>query len=707
MHWNRSTFAYSRVWAAIGYLLAAVTVTPSQVAAEEAQAGSQPQARPPARAGSAEIGAKTIRVMSFNIWVGGEASKQPLERTAAVIRAARADLVGLQEARGESVAGKRPDNGRKLADMLGWHYFDQDEDCAVLSRFEIVEPTPSKYGVKLALAPGRFAYFFNTHLSHAPYQPYQLLGIPYGDGAFIRTEAEAVSAALAARGKQVQSLVEEMQPALRSGLPVFLTGDFNEPSHLDWTEATASAKLCPLAVAWPSTRAVMAAGLTDAFRALWPDPVRRPACTWTPTTKPTDPKDHHDRIDFVFFAGNDVRVLAANVVGEDLANADVAVQPYPSDHRAVTALFELGPGAPSPRGIVVPWMDLASDPVHRVVVDKEKGQYLGHPTTVLLEDGRTILAVYPKGHGKGAIVLKRSLDGGRTWSERLPTPASWATSQETPTIHRLVDPSGKKRLVLFSGLYPIRSAVSEDDGATWSELEPIGGFGGIVAMASVVELRTGQGHSMALFHDDGRYLRATAPRPAGSAPAFCVYKSLSTDGGLHWSEPAVVTKSDSVHLCEPGALRSPGGGEIALLLRENSRTRNSFVVISRDEGVTWSEPRELPGALTGDRHVARYAPDGRLFVTFRDMAHESPTRGDWVGWVGRYEDILEGGEGQLRVRLQKNHKGMDCGYAGLELLPDGTFVATSYGHWTAGEPPYVICVRFRLEELDALQHATK
>jgi hypothetical protein len=35
------------------------------------------------------------------------------------------------------------------------------------------------------------------------------------------------------------------------------------------------------------------------------------------------------------------------------------------------------------------------------------------------------------------------------------------------------------------------------------------------------------------------------------------------------------------------------------------------------------------------------------------------------------------------------------------LLPDGTFVATTDGHWTAGEPPYIVRVRFTLGELDA------
>jgi hypothetical protein len=136
------------------------------------------------------------------------------------------------------------------------------------------------------------------------------------------------------------------------------------------------------------------------------------------------------------------------------------------------------------------------------------------------------------------------------------------------------------------------------------------------------------------------------------------------------------------------------------LLRENSRRKNSHVTFSDDEGRTWTEPRELPGSLTGDRHTARYAPDGRLFVSLRDTTLESPTKGDWVAWVGTYEDVAKGREGQYRVRLMKNHKDADCAYPGVEVLPDGTVVATTYGHWTRGEPPYVVSVRLKLEELD-------
>ena len=350
--------------------------------------------------------------------------------------------------------------------------------------------------------------------------------------------------------------------------------------------------------------------------------------------------------------------------------------------------------AGKPTGYSIPLIDLAGETYRQIIVDKEPGQYLGHPTTVLLEDNKTIIAVYPKGHGRGAIVMKKSTDGGLTWSKRLAVPENWATSKEVPTLYRTIDLQGKKRLIMFSGLYPIRMAVSEDDGRNWTPLRPIGDFGGVVAMASLIRLKNGE--YMALFHDDGRFLRG-----AGKTTQFQVFKTISKDGGMTWSQPEVIAEHPQAHLCEPGAIRSPDGKQIAVLLRENSRKFNSFVIFSNDEGRTWTKPVELPGALTGDRHTGKYAPDGRLFITFRDTTHQSPTKGDWVGWVGTYKDIVNGREGQYRVRLMDNHKDADCAYPGLELLPDGTFVTTTYGHWIEGEQPFIVSVRFKLEEIDA------
>jgi photosystem II stability/assembly factor-like uncharacterized protein len=221
-----------------------------------------------------------------------------------------------------------------------------------------------------------------------------------------------------------------------------------------------------------------------------------------------------------------------------------------------------------------------------------------------------------KGHGKGPIQFKKSTDGGLTWSDRLPTPKNWETSLETPTIHQL----NGNRLILFSGLYPIRSAISDDNGATWSPLAPIGDFGGIVAMSSVIKLKNG--NYMAVFHDDGRFFQKT---PAEKR-AFIVYKTISTDNGQTWQKPIAIAQHTEAHLCEPGLLRSPNGKQIAMLLRENSRKFNSFVTFSDDEGQSWSTPREVPTDLTGDRHVAIYTKNKKLFITFRETVEAASAR---------------------------------------------------------------------------------
>jgi hypothetical protein len=348
-------------------------------------------------------------------------------------------------------------------------------------------------------------------------------------------------------------------------------------------------------------------------------------------------------------------------------------------------------------------IDLDGRTNHHVVVDREKGQYLGHPTTCLLEDGKTILCVYPKGHGRGGIVYKRSNDGGATWTDRLPTPKNWMTSREVPTLHRVIGPDGTKRIIMWSGLHPARLAVTEDDGKTWSPLKKAGDWGGIVVMGFVEPLKTGRGHYVAMFHDDGRFFTASSKR---SKPVrFTLYKTFSTDGGLTWSKPEAVWSGTDVHLCEPGCIRSPDGSQLAVLLRENARRKNSHIIFSNDEGKTWTQPREVPFSLTGDRHTGKYGPDGRLFISFRAKGSKRqkvarPFEGDWVGWVGTYDDLARGTEGEYFIRLKDNKKGSDCAYPGVEILPNGMFVTTTYGHWDAGQSPYIRSIRFTLKQLD-------
>lgn len=288
-----------------------------------------------------------LRVMTFNIWQGGEAGGQPLSQTAEVIRQARADVVGVQETHGREKNGVRTDNGNALADQLGWHYQPQAGRIGVLSRFPITAAAGRKHGVTIEYSPGRSLSLVNVHFAASPYQPYQLLSIPYGKYPFITTESAAIEWAERARGDEVDRVLEELHPLLSEGTPVLLTGDFNEPSYLDWTERSRSAGLCPLAVRYPTTQRIAATGLRDTFRTVHSDEVRSPGYTWTPTTSVDDPQDHHDRIDFVFASQPRIEILSCQVVGESNQAADIVVTPWPSDHRAVVTTVRVLPASSS------------------------------------------------------------------------------------------------------------------------------------------------------------------------------------------------------------------------------------------------------------------------------------------------------------------------------------------------------------------------
>jgi endonuclease/exonuclease/phosphatase family metal-dependent hydrolase len=282
----------------------------------------------------------TLRVMSYNIHRGGVVMlKQPLSQTAKAIQLAKADIVGIQETR-----SPKGDTLEGLAKLLGWNH-DMGKGSNILTRYEIVE---SLYkGVKVKLDSGRHAYIFNVHLSSHPYQPYQLLGIRpkwhkhTNNITFIKTEAEAVEWAKKARGAEIGKVLRQVKSIPDKEVPIFVVGDFNEPSHLDWTEAAAKAGRHPIKVEYPTSTEMAKAGFSDSYRTIFPDEMKNPGITWSPAYKVDDPRTHHDRIDFVYFKGNGLKVIDVKILGENEENADIVVTPYPSDHRAVVASFIL------------------------------------------------------------------------------------------------------------------------------------------------------------------------------------------------------------------------------------------------------------------------------------------------------------------------------------------------------------------------------
>lgn len=373
--------------------------------------------------------------------------------------------------------------------------------------------------------------------------------------------------------------------------------------------------------------------------------------------------------------------------------------------REVAQLPEFaGPTPGALREVSIPTVDISGQTErHSVVARGSEKVYHGHCDTILLPDGQTMFTAWTVDHARLVGPLSRSDDGGRTWSAPLDVPANWHDTANTPAVHRLVDPKGVARLVVFAdGLdwrrkgkppYPMHQAVSEDDGKTWSAMKP-NGLQGEVPPKTV------------LSFDGGKRLVLWSDLPG------YVTQSESRDGGLTWCRERRILRIPS-RWGQPAVARSPDGKQLLMLLRENSRKYHSLYSVSDDEAKTWSEPRELPAALTGDRHVLRYAPDGRLVVAMRDRAKTSPTYGHYVAWVGRLQDIVKGREGQYRIKLLHNAartdqdepgKGnADCGYSDLEVLPDGTIVATTYIKYQSGtEKNSVVNTRFKLQETDAL-----
>lgn len=343
-----------------------------------------------------------------------------------------------------------------------------------------------------------------------------------------------------------------------------------------------------------------------------------------------------------------------------------------------------------------PLIDLSAESDRHVIIARGTAEiYQGHPTTVLMPDGRTIYCVWTLGHGGHSGPMARSDDAGRSWTRMDDAlPEGFQKHKNCPSIYRMVAPDGTERLWVFSAYPDMPRLMSEDGGSTWREM-PALDLPCVMAFSSVVRLKNGS--YLGLYH---RRMDAVRGETDRSVP-LNVVQSETADGGLTWSDPRVVAAVSGKMPCEAYVFRSPDGDELCCIMRENTHQGNSLLMFSRDEGATWSEPKETSWSLTGDRHQGICTEDGRLVIAFRDQALESPSRGHFVAWVGTYDDIRNGRPGQARIKLLHSHVLGDCGYPGVELLPDGTILATTYLQYAPGEEQHsVVCVRFNLDEID-------
>ena len=314
-----------------------------------------------------------LSVLHLNIWMEGTVVENGFEAVADEVVRIDPDIVMFSEASNKEGALFVP----RMLDALrerGKIYYGQGSslDVALLSKYPILEQTeniPHKDRVLRTRLDvnGKQVVAYTGHLDYTHYACYLPRG--YSGVTWKKLEAPITDKAEIEKANN-ESLRDEsirlvIEDAKKSDADfVILGGDFNEPSHLDWTEATKDLfDHHGAVVPWDCSMMLAEAGFIDTYRSLYPDPVKYPGFTCPADCKDIDLKrlvwspeaDDRDRIDFILYAPfeglslTDVSIVGPKgdiLRGERVTEetSDPIIEPiavWPTDHKAVLATFTL------------------------------------------------------------------------------------------------------------------------------------------------------------------------------------------------------------------------------------------------------------------------------------------------------------------------------------------------------------------------------
>ena len=254
-----------------------------------------------------------LTVLTFN-----RLDQTTLNSVIRLIQDLNPDIIGLQESYGI---------GLDVASSLDYCYYgSEDGSTAFLSKYEI-EVMSDDYS-RIHFDNEKILNFFNIHFSAHPYQPYEIRDENISTVWEIEHQAEET------RRDEFESVIMEMSDIIKDE-EIILVGDFNEPSHLDWTfEAAEQGLNFGLEVNWPISSTLQSLGLIDAYRQQYPNEIEFPGHTWTPMQSDNE---IYDRIDFIYYSGQ-MELKDVSIIGPDHLS-DIVIDYYESDHRAVLAKF--------------------------------------------------------------------------------------------------------------------------------------------------------------------------------------------------------------------------------------------------------------------------------------------------------------------------------------------------------------------------------
>ncbi|KAH7133836.1 Endonuclease/exonuclease/phosphatase [Dactylonectria macrodidyma] len=281
---------------------------------------------------------KTLSVLTTNLWHGGTQVNDYHEKQVRFLASSGADIVGIQEDQdGRHV--------RRLSGALGWHYWSSNGDVGILSKYPIREQYTAiariSGGANIALdGDAQQINFYSAHLGYNPYGPYDICFEKLSKERLYRNEEAS------GRTPQIKKTLEYMGTHLSKAdqVPVILVGDFNAPSHLDYTSDTADQHCGYSGVQWPTSVLPKQKGLIDSYRVANPNPAVSPGLTWSPINKQNtewNKPEPQDRIDFILHKGKGLKVIASRTVVVGRPSQDYSDNEWTSDHAAVLTIYEL------------------------------------------------------------------------------------------------------------------------------------------------------------------------------------------------------------------------------------------------------------------------------------------------------------------------------------------------------------------------------
>jgi len=319
-----------------------------------------------------------VKLLTFNIWQEGTSVSNGLDKIRDIIIASNPDIVSFTEVRNYN----NEDWTSKIVNKLkekGCDYFGKyaGGDVSLISKYPIAstkvvyegEGSVVLFSVNLKSKSIVVASAHLDYTNYACYLPrgyyggspnWGLVKDSDGEKSPITNVKEILSYNLAStRDEQIAAFLSEVENETK---PVILMGDFNEPSHLDWTEKAAHFfDHNGVIINWNSTYALFQNGYVDAYRNYFPDEVQNPGITWPSKTSGkgstswTPSSDERDRIDFIFYKGEGIKTVYAALVGPKESYAyDNLVRSYtsnenfmantldwPSDHKAVYIVLNI------------------------------------------------------------------------------------------------------------------------------------------------------------------------------------------------------------------------------------------------------------------------------------------------------------------------------------------------------------------------------